>query len=245
MKKKLFLIVSLCMLVFGLAACGEDPKDVDYNGVTYEQLESASQSLASTLVSLTDEDIENYITQSGDEITTNLMTKWKELKPAIGDYVDLAEFSVSKSGKTLTTAQVLDFTGRDVTLTCVYNYTDMQLEDITLDEIYSLGETMQKALMNTLMGLGTVFCILILISLIIYAFKVIPYLTKKAEEKKAAAAGAATQAVVAETPKAAEPEPAAPAQDDLELIAVISAAVAAAEGTSADGFVVRSIKRRR
>ena len=121
----------------------------------------------------------------------------------------------------------------------------MQLEDITLDEIYSLGETMQKALMNTLMGLGTVFCILILISLIIYAFKVIPYLTQKAEEKKAAAAGAATQTVVAETPKAAEPEPVAPAQDDLELIAVISAAVAAAEGTSADGFVVRSIKRRR
>ncbi len=32
--------------------------------------------------------------------------------------------------------------------------------------------------------------------------------------------------------------------DDLELIAVISAAIAAAEGTSTDGFVVRSIRRR-
>ena len=32
--------------------------------------------------------------------------------------------------------------------------------------------------------------------------------------------------------------------DDLELVAVISAAIAAAEGTSADGFVVRSIHRR-
>ncbi len=32
--------------------------------------------------------------------------------------------------------------------------------------------------------------------------------------------------------------------DDMELIAVISAAVAAAEGTAADGFVVRSIRRR-
>ena len=29
MKKKIFLIVSLCMLVFGLSACGEDPKKVD------------------------------------------------------------------------------------------------------------------------------------------------------------------------------------------------------------------------
>ena len=32
--------------------------------------------------------------------------------------------------------------------------------------------------------------------------------------------------------------------DDLELIAVITAAIAAQEGTSTDGFVVRSIRRR-
>ena len=32
--------------------------------------------------------------------------------------------------------------------------------------------------------------------------------------------------------------------DDLELVAVISAAIAAAEGTSTDGFVVLSIRRR-
>ena len=32
--------------------------------------------------------------------------------------------------------------------------------------------------------------------------------------------------------------------DDLELVAVISAAIAAATGSSTDGFVVRSIKRR-
>ena len=33
--------------------------------------------------------------------------------------------------------------------------------------------------------------------------------------------------------------------DDTELVAVIAAAIAAAEGTSTDGFVVRSIKRRK
>ena len=44
---------------------------------------------------------------------------------------------------------------------------------------------------------------------------------------------------------------AAPAQaeenlaDDGELVAVIAAAIAAAEGTTTDGFVVRSIKRRK
>ena len=33
-------------------------------------------------------------------------------------------------------------------------------------------------------------------------------------------------------------------EDDLELIAVITAAIAAQEGTGTDGFVVRSIRRR-
>ena len=43
----------------------------------------------------------------------------------------------------------------------------------------------------------------------------------------------------------AAPAPVAAAEDDAELVAVIAAAIAAAEGTSTDGFVVRSIKRRK
>ena len=55
---------------------------------------------------------------------------------------------------------------------------------------------------------------------------------KKVEEKK-------------EAPVQAAPAPVAAAEDDAELVAVIAAAIAAAEGTSTDGFVVRSIKRRK
>ena len=57
-------------------------------------------------------------------------------------------------------------------------------------------------------------------------------LGKKVEEKK-------------EAPVQAAPAPVAAAEDDAELVAVIAAAIAAAEGTSTDGFVVRSIKRRK
>lgn len=248
MKKKIFLIVSLCMLVFGLTACGsDDQKTKDYNGVTYEQLQQASEQLASTLVTMADEDMETYISQGADDVTVSLVTKWKELKPQIGGYLDLGGFSVDKSGKTLTTTQIMDFENRDLTLTFVYQYHDMSLQDITLEENFSIGEKMQKAALNTLMGLGTVFVILILISLIISCFKVIPYLQKKAEEKKSAGAQrpqtpAVSPAVEPET-AAAETQP-----DDLELAAVIAAAVAAAAeaagAAGTDGFVVRSIKRR-
>ena len=63
--------------------------------------------------------------------------------------------------------------------------------------------------------------------------------------------GAGSAPVRAAAPKAA-PAPAVAAaveeaeeMDDTELVAVIAAAIAAAEGTTTDGFVVRSIKRRK
>jgi len=65
------------------------------------------------------------------------------------------------------------------------------------------------------------------------------------------AAAPAPKAAPAAAPKAA-PAPAVAAaveeaeeMDDTELVAVIAAAIAAAEGTTTDGFVVRSIKRRK
>ena len=48
-----------------------------------------------------------------------------------------------------------------------------------------------------------------------------------------------------QTSDVAKAAPVEEVQDDLELVAVIAAAIAAATGTSTDGFVVRSIKRRK
>ena len=58
-------------------------------------------------------------------------------------------------------------------------------------------------------------------------------------------AGTAPAAAPKASPAPAAAEPVAEAADDTELAAVIAAAIAASEGTSTDGFVVRSIKRRK
>ena len=93
-----------------------------------------------------------------------------------------------------------------------------------------------NALQNTVLGMGTVFVMLIAIALIIYCFKIIPVIQEKFAKKAEP---------TAEAPKTV-PVVAAPVQetDDLELVAVIAAAIAASEGkTSTDGFVVRSIRK--
>ena len=103
----------------------------------------------------------------------------------------------------------------------------------------SMGELMKRAGLNTVMGMGTVFLVLILISIIIYLLGFIG----KAQNKGPAAAEAApekpAEPFVMETP--AEPED---LTDDFELVAVIAAAIAASEGVPADRLVVRSIRRK-
>lgn len=107
--------------------------------------------------------------------------------------------------------------------------------------------TMPEALVNTALGMGTVFLVLILISFIIYLMKFIPDLLDRSSGKKEAAPAPKSVPRPVLVPK---PAPAAPAQaDDTQLVAVITAAVSAAmeqEGTPvpADGLVIRSIKKR-
>ena len=99
---------------------------------------------------------------------------------------------------------------------------------------------MTKAALNTLIGMGTVFVMLIMISLIISLFNFIPKIQAafskkdKEEAKNVGIDKAVTQIAAQEEPEA----------DDTELVAVIAAAIAASEGAaSTDGFVVRSIRK--
>ena len=110
---------------------------------------------------------------------------------------------------------------------------------------YTLAEKLSQALLNTLTGMATVFVILILISYIIGCFRHIhkfeEYLARRKAEKLARKAPAA---IAGEKPVAEnQPRESVDLVDDLELVAVITAAIAASENTSADSLVVRSIKR--
>lgn len=105
----------------------------------------------------------------------------------------------------------------------------------------SSNTTMSEALFNTVLGIGTVFIMLIVMSLIIYCFRIIPMIQNKLSKKSAEVPQTMETKTPASVPNSA---PAAPAEDDLELIAVIAAAIAASEQIPLDSFRVRTIKRR-
>lgn len=237
MKKKLFLIVSMCLvLIFGLSACGEtDPTTVDYNGHSYEELKSVAQNTIQTLMSLSEEEKAAYLS-SGQELTANLIIRWDEACEGVGSFIGWNELTVTKSGKTLTVEQEVQFEERPVIVSFIYNYNKMELEDVNINPVQSLSEKMSNAGMNTIMGIGTVFVILIVICLIIYAFRLIPYFMNRNKKEQVE--------VVKSNPIVEQITTRETQQDDLELVAVIAAAVAAATGQTTDDFVVRSIKRR-
>ena len=237
-------------MVLAMTACGTDPESVDYFGMSYSDIQEGMEQTVSTLVSLTDEDVQSYVDyydSNGADAFVHLLTSWGETVTDLGAYQGIGDLTVTKAQKTVTADQVVHFSGRDVVVSYVYEYNyeteSPELTDASADLVYSLGEKMEKAGMNTLMGMGTVFVVLVLISLIISCFKVIPYL-----QNKKANAGAKKEEKTADpvVEQIEQREEAAQEQltDDLELVAVISAAIAAAEGTSVDGFVVRSIHRR-
>lgn len=119
----------------------------------------------------------------------------------------------------------------------------------------SFGEILSKAAVNTLLGMGTVFFMLILIIGVISLFKYIPEKKAGAEEKgaegKKDGKTAAKSVQTAQTGAAALPG----APDDPLLIPVIMAALAAAMGeeqAAVSGayeggscpYIVRSIRRK-
>ena len=159
---------------------------------------------------------------------------WDAAYDECGMYLGHGDYTFSESATGLTVSTEAQFDKRNASLDFTFDE-DMKLDAFTVSAHFSKGEIMQKAGLNTLLGMGTVFIVLIFMSFIISLFKYIPALLNRKNDKETAVPAT----------KVEEPEEVEELVDDTELIAVIAAAIAASEGTSTDDFVVRSIKRRK
>lgn len=250
MKKKISLLGLVLILVFSLAGCGSSSDETVYDQVTMESYaavitESFSVMTAEDFQSfrdLSELELELTMIQSGLPIAGDdfigMMDAWEAGQKDCGTITEIGayEMTVSNTGATL----IADYTATDRNGNIQFAFDEeMNLESLMINPEYSMGEILAKAGMNTLLGMGTVFVVLIFIAFIISLFKYIPMIQGKFSKKS-----------TKETPASAPAAPAVPEvdteeADDTELVAVIAAAIAAAEGTSTDGFIVRSIKRRK
>lgn len=208
-------------------------EEIDAN--VKEALIATAEGLTETIIPLSEEEIDAYI-ESGDEFTVSAMEAWEGSLEEVGeksaDQGKAGETEIVLADDQYTVTVPVLFEKADANFVYLFDEQGTPLS-MTVDVQYPMGVTLQRAGLNTVMGLGTVFIMLIFLSFIIYLFKFVPMIFggKKEEKKEAPAPAPVVVAPVQEE------------TDDTELIAVISAAIAASEGTSTDGFVVRSIRK--
>lgn len=260
--KKFMALICVIACLFGLTACGSEETLTDYEQIKIENAQYlAEEALVPMLAQYMDDERVNDLDVYTAEEIEHMLDQQLQIYVdgnAFASAIDSFYSAMSSMGAitevTGSTAVIegdqiiveVEVTGEKKNATAEVIFSNdmfLRLESAALNPKSSMGELMGRAALNTLIGMGTVFAVLILISLIISAFRIIPRIQKNMAEKKAAKEN--NTGVENAVAQIVEQETAVEETDDLELVAVIAAAVAACEGAvSTDGFVVRSIRRR-
>ncbi|MDE7282822.1 MAG: OadG family protein [Lachnospiraceae bacterium] len=253
--KKWLIILGIITCMAGLTACGEKEQDMS-NIMSEDEAKNLVQDWASTLNDVVIENQKSdFVTalsmQNGWDasVLEGAVDSWESSAEELGNYGEILEITANSMTYeqgfgmdgvmhtwpvTGTVSAKIKCGKHDAEIEIVYK--DTAPVSVSTNVDYTFGESMARAGLNTLLGMGTVFAVLILISFIIAAFGLIPKLfepKKPVENKKA-------DDIVSQIAEREE------LSDDTELVAVISAAIAAYEGSgSTDGFVVRSIRKTR
>mgnify|MGYP000919037759 FL=1 len=231
-------MICVLALTFTMSVCAFAADEVTDDEVA--NYKSAAETLISQIAGFSDEEIETYLAQN-DAFTTATMESWKGVKDELGAYSSIVSQDVEKDGDVVTISTVAQFEKAKADVVLMLDLGQQMYTSMTYSVQYSLAANMQRAGMNTLMGIGIVFLMLVFLSFVIGLFK---YIEKFQNVGKKKAAEEAPKAEEAPAPAIAQSEAAdEDFADDLELVAVISAAIAAYENTSGDSFVVRSIKK--
>lgn len=238
MKQILKKVSSVCMALIcaaSLTVAGSVVvfADDEGNETIKNQAVTIAEYLTETILPLSDEEIEGYM-NSGDEFTEQAMDAWVASKDELGEVKETEDPEVEFSDNQYIVTVPAEFEKLDAELVYIFDEQGNPTS-FSVNVQYPLSVNLERAALNTVMGLGTVFIMLMFLSFVIYLFKFVPALV---EGKKKEAPEAPVAAPVVPTVPAVETQ-----TDDTELVAVISAAIAAAEGTSTDGFVVRSIRK--
>ena len=245
-KFKKFMI-ALCIMTLSFTTCAFA---ADNTSSTYNESDIAqyTQSIVSMLTSYSEAELEYNIDNSvgfNSEVCKTYYDFIKEDK--LGAMKSFGAVTIAEEDEAVKATEIVSYEKMDVAFVVTYRNLggSMAIFNIEAQQVdnsadVTLGEKLEKAAMNTVIGMGTVFIILIFISLIIGLFKYVNQFDAKLKAKKEAAE-APSEGVVNAVSQIVQNEE--NEEDDLELIAVITAAIAASEDAPTDGFVVRSIKK--
>lgn len=250
--KKWLISLMMILCVFSFTACGSAAgEDAAASEVTEEIEQKLLDAGVYTVQSIQTAVESGEEIQIDDEVLMAGIESWKSALEDIGTVEGITGDRVEVTDDGYTIYINIDGTDHDAEAVMDVDKKMTTFTNIAVNVKYSKMELVQQAGLNTLLGMGVTFSVLIILIGVISMFNLIPYFQER-RRNKAAAAAAVSRSIVKEADEetsyhlpSAEEE-AEDLTDDLALVAVISAAIAAYEGqTTTDGFVVRSIRKAR
>ncbi|MDD7402441.1 MAG: OadG family protein [Butyribacter sp.] len=231
MKKKIVLMLCVISCLMMVAGCSLVKENENYNKA---DLQSTAETFVNQWFTY---DFSSTVAQYKDQMTSDQIQQYKDyikMQKQHGAMKKVEDTECTTSTDSATVALTVSTEkGKDLVFTVTYDE-NAEISDWKVEEYQSIGDIMGKAGLNTIMSMAIVFCVLIFISLLIACFKFIGKIQDKMTKEEVQTESVVQAPVVEEN-----------LTDDLELVAVITAAIAAAgESESADGLVVRSIVRR-
>lgn len=154
---------------------------------------SAAETLISQIAGFSENEIENYLAQD-DAFTTATMESWKSVKDELGAYSSIVSQDVEKDGDVVTISTVAQFEKAKADVVLMLDLGQQMYTSMTYSVQYSLAANMQRAGMNTLMGIGIVFLMLLFLSFVIGLFKYIEKFQNVGKKKAAEEAPKAEEA---------------------------------------------------
>lgn len=251
--KKLIALICVMASILMMTACQNSetaqlPEDVDQ-----AMVQQIVEGLYAQFSAMTAENIENMINARNSEIADDAntalvirrgLTSWRDTQSDLGAVVSKDNFEVTVDDETITGTMYLTYEQRTAKFIVMFDRDLTCYEGIRVEADYSFGEKMSNAALNTVMGMGTVFVVLILIAFLISCFKYVNrlehYLAHRKDKKEPETVFVPKSSAGAPVVIDVEPQQEV---DDLALVAVITAAVAASMNTSVDNLIVRSIRK--
>ena len=270
MKKAVLLILS-ALLVLSMSACGKKEEAANYNKENVNQVtknvlalmqKSVNPSMADNIAKADAEDLKAFESEiasmglniEGEAFQSGYASYTAAVQGDLGEIVDVAaEPVVTSDGSTITSDIVVtgtktfpDGSPRTATVEIMMSKRGT-VKSVTYNVDRTFGEKITNAGLNTVLGMGTTFCLLIFISIVIWLMGTIVRNMEKSKKDRISAREQATEQAVSQIAAREEQESASSGD---ELIAVIAAAIAEYESSergyavSPDTFVVRSLRRR-
>lgn len=240
-RKRVILGICMAVCLLSLSACGTaESKTSAVDPAMASALKQQTAGLLANIAEIPTAQMGAVIEQNragGAEGLAVGLESYLTLTDELGAFVSAGDGVVEEVDGGYRITINSQFSKRPVEFEITLDQDMVNITSMSFNPVYTTQEKLVKAGMNTLMGMGTVFIVLIFISFLIGGFR---YINKWEENMRNKKNGVAAPAAIPAAPAAQTGENLV---DDLELVAVITAAIAASGNTSADGLVVRSIRR--